>query len=155
MAMFDKTFPTLDCAACILTPKMTAVKTHPNIKLLTYSDIESVEGSVGDYRSASAAGHATSTSRPCVGCMLCIDGCVFTRARFPNEFDQGLATRKPVYVPFAPGRAPHPRGRSGGLPPDRQGQVQAGLRRGLRRARTPSASTSRRPSRNTTWGRSS
>ena len=49
MAMFDKTFPTLDCAACILTPKMTAVKEHPKIKLLTYSEVEAVEGSVGNY----------------------------------------------------------------------------------------------------------
>ncbi|MGC9329339.1 MAG: FAD-dependent oxidoreductase, partial [Candidatus Hinthialibacter sp.] len=49
MAMFDKTFPTLDCAACILTPKMTAVKDHPKIRLLAYSDVQSVKGSVGNY----------------------------------------------------------------------------------------------------------
>ena len=48
--MFDKTFPTLDCAACILTPKMTAVKLHPKIKLLTYSNVVAVDGSVGSTR---------------------------------------------------------------------------------------------------------
>jgi len=108
MAMFDKTFPTLDCAACILTPKMTAVKLHPNIKLLTYSTVESVEGSVGSY-------HVKIRRKPryideslCVGCMMCIEGCVFTRARVPNPFDQGLGTRKPVWIPFAQAVPPIP-----------------------------------------------
>lgn len=108
MAMFDKTFPTLDCAACILTPKMTAVKLHPNIKLLTYSTVESVEGSVGSY-------HVKIRRKPryideslCVGCMMCLEGCVFTRARFPNPFDQGLGTRKPVWIPFAQAVPPIP-----------------------------------------------
>lgn len=108
MAMFDKTFPTLDCAACILTPKMTAVKLHPNIKLLTYSSVESVEGSVGNY-------HVKVRRRPrfvdeslCVGCMMCLDGCVFTQARFPNPFDQGLGTRKPVWIPFPQAVPPVP-----------------------------------------------
>ncbi|MBL8017159.1 MAG: CoB--CoM heterodisulfide reductase iron-sulfur subunit A family protein, partial [Ignavibacteria bacterium] len=50
MAMFDKTFPTLDCAACILTPKMSAVKSHPNITMWTYSEVEKVEGFVGNYK---------------------------------------------------------------------------------------------------------
>ena len=50
MAMFDKTFPTLDCAACILTPKMTAVGSHPNIKLWTYSEVVKVDGYVGNYK---------------------------------------------------------------------------------------------------------
>jgi heterodisulfide reductase subunit A len=108
MAMFDKTFPTLDCAACILTPKMTAVKLHPGIKLLTYSTVESVSGSVGNY-------HVKIRRRPryidedlCVGCMMCIEGCVFARARFPNPFDQGLGTRKPVWVPFPQAVPPIP-----------------------------------------------
>ena len=108
MAMFDKTFPTLDCAACILTPKMTAVKLHPNIKLMTYSTVESVEGSVGNY-------HVKIRRKPryideslCVGCMLCIDGCVFTKAKFPNPFDQGLGMRKPVWIPFPQAVPPVP-----------------------------------------------
>ncbi len=108
MAMFDKTFPTLDCAACILTPKMTAVKLHPNIKMLTYSSVESVEGSVGNY-------HVKIRRKPryideslCVGCMMCIDGCAFTRAKFPNPFDQGLGLRKPVWIPFPQAVPPIP-----------------------------------------------
>ena len=108
MAMFDKTFPTLDCAACILTPKMTSVKLHPKIKMLTYSTVESVEGSVGNY-------HVKIRRKPryideslCVGCMQCIDACVFTKAKFPNAFDQGLGLRKPVYLPFAQAVPPVP-----------------------------------------------
>jgi heterodisulfide reductase subunit A len=108
MAMFDKTFPTLDCAACILTPKMTSVKLHPKIKMLTYSSVESVEGSVGNY-------HVKIRRKPryideslCVGCMQCIDACVFTKARFPNAFDQGLGLRKPVYLPFPQAVPPVP-----------------------------------------------
>jgi heterodisulfide reductase subunit A len=108
MAMFDKTFPTLDCAACILTPKMTSVKAHPNIKLLTYSEVEAVDGSVGNY-------HVTVRRRAryiredlCVGCMQCIDQCVFKAPKFPNAFDQGLGMRKPVYLPFPQAVPPVP-----------------------------------------------
>ena len=108
MAMFDKTFPTLDCAACILTPKMTSVKLHPKIKMLTYSTVESVEGSVGNY-------HVKIRRKPryidedlCVGCMQCIDSCIFTKAKFPNAFDQGLGLRKPVYLPFPQAVPPVP-----------------------------------------------
>jgi len=108
MAMFDKTFPTLDCAACILTPKMTAVKLHPNIKLMTYSTVESVEGSVGNYRVKIRRKPRYIDESLCVGCMLCIDGCVFTKAKFPNPFDQGLGTRKPVWIPFPQAVPPIP-----------------------------------------------
>ena len=108
MAMFDKTFPTLDCAACILTPKMTAVKLQRNIRLLTYSTVESVEGSVGDYTVRIRRRPRYVDEQLCVGCMLCIEGCVFTRARFPNPFDQGLGQRKPVWIPFAQAVPPVP-----------------------------------------------
>ena len=50
MAALDKTFPTLDCSACILTPRLSEVARHPNIRLLTYSEIKHVEGSLGDFR---------------------------------------------------------------------------------------------------------
>jgi len=108
MAMFDKTFPTLDCAACILTPKMTAVKLHPNIKMLTYSTVESVEGSVGNFHVKVRRKPRYIDENLCVGCMQCIDGCVFTKAKFPNEFDQGLGLRKPVWIPFPQAVPPVP-----------------------------------------------
>jgi len=99
MAQFDKTFPTLDCAACILTPKMTAVKSHPNITLWTYSDVVQVDGYVGSY-------HVKVTRHPryvhedlCAGCMQCIEACVFKQPKFEDEFNLGLGKRKPIYIP--------------------------------------------------------
>ncbi len=108
MAMFDKTFPTLDCAACILTPKMTAVKLHPNIKLLTYSEVESVDGSVGNFKVKVRRRPRYIDEDLCVGCMQCIDDCVFTQAKFANPFDQGLGLRKPVWIPFPQAVPPIP-----------------------------------------------
>jgi len=108
MAMFDKTFPTLDCAACILTPKMTAVKDHPNIRLLTCSEVESVSGSVGSYKVAVKRFPRYVNEAACVGCMECIEACVFKKPKVPNEFDQGLAMRKPVYMPFPQAVPPVP-----------------------------------------------
>ncbi len=108
MAMFDKTFPTLDCAACILTPKMTSVKLHPKIKMLTYATVDSVEGSVGSYHVKVRRKPRYIDEELCVGCMQCIDSCTFTKARFPNAFDQGLGLRKPVYLPFPQAVPPVP-----------------------------------------------
>ena len=100
MAKFDKTFPTLDCAACILTPKMTAVKTHPNITLWTLSEVSRVEGYVGNYK-------VTVTRKPryvledlCVGCLECIEACVYKQAKVSDEFNLGLSKRKPIYIAF-------------------------------------------------------
>ncbi len=100
MAKFDKTFPTLDCAACILTPKMSAVKGHENITLWTYSDVTAVDGYVGNFK-------VTVRRRPryvredlCVGCLQCIDACVYKDARVTDGFNEGLGKRKPIYIPF-------------------------------------------------------
>jgi len=108
MAMFDKTFPTLDCAACILTPKMTTVKDHPNIKMLTHSEVDEVSGSVGNLKVKVRRHARFIDEEKCVGCMQCIDACVFKKPKFPNEFDQGLALRKPVYMPFPQAVPPVP-----------------------------------------------
>ncbi len=100
MAKFDKTFPTLDCAACILTPKMSAVKNHPNITLWTYSEVTKVEGFVGNYTVTVKRKPRYIREDLCVGCLACIDSCIYKDARFPDEFNQGLSKRKPVYIPF-------------------------------------------------------
>ena len=100
MAMFDKTFPTLDCAACILTPKMSAVKAHPNITLWTYSEVAKVEGYVGNYKVTVKRKPRYVKEDLCVGCMACIDACVFREATFKDKFNQGLGKRKPVYIDF-------------------------------------------------------
>ncbi len=100
MAMFDKTFPTLDCAACILTPKMSAVKTHPNITLWTYSEVVGVDGYVGNYKIKVKRKPRYIKEDLCVGCMECVSACIYKDGRFRDEFNQGLSKRKPVYIPF-------------------------------------------------------
>jgi heterodisulfide reductase subunit A len=100
MAQFDKTFPTLDCAACILTPKMTAVKAHRNITLWTYSEVTQVEGYVGNFTVTVRRKPRYVIEGLCVGCMECIQACVFKQAKVPDAFNLGLAKRKPVYIPF-------------------------------------------------------
>ncbi|PIS46515.1 MAG: disulfide reductase [Elusimicrobia bacterium CG08_land_8_20_14_0_20_51_18] len=106
MAMFDKTFPTLDCAACILTPKMSAVKSHPNITLWTYSEVAKTEGSAGNFKVTVKRKPRYVKEELCVGCNDCIDNCVFKEPKFADEFNMGLGKRKPVYMPF-PQATPH------------------------------------------------
>lgn len=108
MAMFDKTFPTLDCSACILTPKMTSVTDYSNIRLLTYSEVESVEGSVGNYHVTVRRKARYIDEDLCIGCMECIQGCIFKVGKTPNAFDQGLGMRKPIYIPFPQAVPPIP-----------------------------------------------
>jgi heterodisulfide reductase subunit A len=100
MAQFDKTFPTLDCAACILTPKMTDVAKHPNITLYTLAEVDRVDGYVGNF-------DVTIRHKPryviddlCIGCSACIDACIYKEGKFTDEFNVGLSKRKPVYLPF-------------------------------------------------------
>lgn len=100
MAYFDKTFPTLDCAACILTPKMSEVGAHPNITLWTYSDVEQITGYVGNYKVRVKHRPRYIIEKDCVGCLDCIDHCVFKNGNTDDEFNQGLSKRKPVYIPF-------------------------------------------------------
>jgi heterodisulfide reductase subunit A len=100
MAMFDKTFPTLDCAACILTPKMTAVKAHKNITLWTLSEVVEVGGYVGNYRVKVRRKPRYVLEDVCVGCLECIDACVYKKGKIDDEFNLGLSRRKPIYMPF-------------------------------------------------------
>jgi heterodisulfide reductase subunit A len=97
MAMFDKTFPTLDCAACILTPKMVAVGQHENIELMTYSEVESISGSPGAYKVTVLRNARRVDEASCVACGQCSDVCP---VKVPSEFDAGIATRKAIYIPF-------------------------------------------------------
>jgi heterodisulfide reductase subunit A len=100
MAMFDKTFPTLDCAACILTPKMSQVKNHRNITLWTYSEVAKVDGYVGNYKISVRRKPRYINEELCVGCMDCIEKCVYKEGKTPDEFNVGLSKRKPIYIPF-------------------------------------------------------
>ena len=100
MAMFDKTFPTLDCAACILTPKMTQVGCHPNISLWTYSEVVAVDGYVGNYKVKVKHKPRYIIEDLCIGCQECVTACVFKEGKTADEFNVGLSKRKPVYLPF-------------------------------------------------------
>ncbi len=97
MAMFDKTFPTLDCAACILTPKMVAVGQHDKIDLMTYSEVEKIEGTPGAYTVTIRKKARRVDVDACVVCHACADACP---VKVPSEFDVGIALRKSAYLPF-------------------------------------------------------
>jgi heterodisulfide reductase subunit A len=98
MAQLDKTFPTLDCSACILTPKMVDVGQHPNITLLTYSEVEAVEGHLGDFNVTVRKKARYVDEEHCTGCGICIEKCPFKVT--DNVFEAGLGIRKVIYRPF-------------------------------------------------------
>jgi heterodisulfide reductase subunit A2 len=75
MASFDKTFPTLDCAACILTPKMVAVAQHPNIRLITFAEVEKVDGYVGNFKVTVRRKPRFVDVAKCNGCGTCYEAC--------------------------------------------------------------------------------
>ena len=99
MAQLDKTFPTLDCAACILTPKMVDAAAHENITLYTYSEIDAVSGFIGNFSVKIRQKARCIDSKLCNGCGDCIEKCPVKKAR--SEFDEGLSNRKAIYTPFA------------------------------------------------------
>lgn len=97
MSKFDKTFPTLDCAACISTPKLVAVGQHPNIELMTYSEVVDVSGFVGNFTVKVRRKPRYVDADKCTGCGVCSEKCP---TKVLSEFDHGLAYRKAIYTPF-------------------------------------------------------
>jgi heterodisulfide reductase subunit A len=97
MAAIDKTFPTLDCSACILTPRLSEVARHPNIDLLTYSEVKRVTGRAGNFHVEVLRKPRYVLEDKCSGCGECVSVCPIETA---NEFDQGIGFRKATYVPF-------------------------------------------------------
>ncbi|MDP3063711.1 MAG: CoB--CoM heterodisulfide reductase iron-sulfur subunit A family protein [Chloroflexota bacterium] len=97
MARFDKTFPTLDCAACILTPKMVAVRQNKHIKLLTYSEVVDVSGYVGNFNVKVRKKARYVNEEKCTGCGVCTEKCPW---KTDSEFEMGLDKRKAIYTPF-------------------------------------------------------
>ncbi len=97
MAQLDKTFPTLDCSACIITPKMVDTANHPNINLITYSEVVHIEGKAGDFKVILRKKPRYVDVTKCTACGDCVAQCPVT---LPNEFDMGLGKRKAIYVPF-------------------------------------------------------
>ncbi len=97
MAQLDKTFPTLDCSACILTPRMTQVGQHPNIKLLSYSELDEVSGYVGNFKVKIRRKARYIDETKCTGCGECATVCP---VEVESEFNEGLGKRKAAYIPF-------------------------------------------------------
>ena len=93
MLQFDKTFPTLDCAACIGTPKMVDVGQHPNIRLHTLSEVTDVSGFVGNFTVTIRQGARYVKEGVCTGCGECAKVCPVS---IPNTWDQGLGTRQAI-----------------------------------------------------------
>ena len=99
MTQLDKTFPTLDCAACILTPKMVDCAQHEKINIFSYSEVEAVKGFVGNFKVSIRKKARFVDEAKCTGCGLCTEKCPVKK--IPNEFNLGMDNRRAIYIPFA------------------------------------------------------
>jgi heterodisulfide reductase subunit A len=97
MAQIDKTFPTMDCSICILAPKMSEVGRHPNIELLTLSEVKGVQGHIGNFK-VEVLKKARYVKKECAACGDCVQACP---QLVPDEFNAGLSIRRAIYIPFA------------------------------------------------------
>ncbi|MBM4395459.1 MAG: CoB--CoM heterodisulfide reductase iron-sulfur subunit A family protein [Deltaproteobacteria bacterium] len=98
MSQLSETFPTLDCSQCILTPRMVEVYQHPRIRLMSWSEVESVEGYIGNFKVTIRKKARGVDEDKCNGCGACTRAC--PNKRIPSEFDCGLGKRPAIYVPF-------------------------------------------------------
>ena len=99
MSQLDKTFPTLDCSSCILTPKMVEASAHPLITLHTYSEVEKVSGFVGNFEVDIRKKARSVNMDKCTGCGVCMTKCPMKKV--PSEFNRNLNNRTAIYTPFA------------------------------------------------------
>ena len=99
MAQIDKTFPTLDCAACILTPKMVDVAQNDKIRIFSYSEVQEVSGFVGNFDVKIRRKARFVKEDICTGCGICTEKCPMKKV--PNEFNLGMDNRSAIYIPFA------------------------------------------------------
>jgi len=97
MAQLDKTFPTNDCSMCILAPKLVTAGRHPNIQLITYSELKEVKGGAGNFEVTILKRPRLVNMEKCTGCGICAQNCPI---EVPNEFDVNTGVRKAIYVPF-------------------------------------------------------
>ncbi|CAH2032209.1 CoB--CoM heterodisulfide reductase iron-sulfur subunit A family protein [Trichlorobacter ammonificans] len=98
MAQLSETFPTLDCSQCIMTPKMVDVANHPNITLHTFSEVEQVDGYIGNFQVTIRKKARSVDEQKCTGCGVCMEKCPIKK--IPNSFDCNLGMRPAIYVPF-------------------------------------------------------
>ncbi len=98
MSQLDKTFPTNDCAMCILSPKLVETGRHPNIELLSYSDVKSITGKAGDFKVKVLRKARYVDDTKCTGCGSCTEKCP---SKVLDEYNAGMSKRKSIYIPFA------------------------------------------------------
>ena len=99
MTQIDKTFPTLDCAACIMTPKMVDCAQNEKIHIYSYSEVEAVKGFVGNFQVTIRKKARYVKEDICTGCGLCTEKC--PQKKVPNAFNLGMDNRRAIYIPFA------------------------------------------------------
>jgi heterodisulfide reductase subunit A len=97
MVQYAEVFPTLDCPQCIMTPKMVEVAQHPNIKLITYAEVQKLSGSAGDFTVEILQKARKVDTKKCTGCGTCWQKCP---EKVTSEFDAGVSNRTAIYIPF-------------------------------------------------------
>jgi heterodisulfide reductase subunit A len=98
MAQLDKTFPTNDCSMCIESPKFVECKRHPNIEIMTYTEVDSVEGAAGDFKVTLIKKPRYIIEDKCTGCTTCVEYCP---VRYPDQFNQDISNNKAIHIYFA------------------------------------------------------
>jgi heterodisulfide reductase subunit A len=98
MAQLDKTFPTNDCSMCIESPKFIECDRHPNIEILTYTEVESVEGEAGDFTATLIKKPRYVIENKCTGCTVCVEYCP---VKVPDPFNQNLSSNKAIHIYFS------------------------------------------------------
>lgn len=98
MAQLDKTFPTNDCSMCIESPKFTECARHPNIEIITYAELDSLEGTPGDFTATLIKKPRYIDENKCTGCTVCTEYCPVT---YPDQFNQGISRNKSIHIYFA------------------------------------------------------
>jgi heterodisulfide reductase subunit A len=97
MAQLDKTFPTNDCSMCILSPKFIECARNPNISIITYAEVESVEGEAGNFKVTLLKKPRYVDEEKCLGCPTCVEYCP---VKIPDTYNEGLTSTKAIYIPF-------------------------------------------------------
>ncbi len=98
MAQLDKTFPTNDCSMCIESPKFVECNRHPNIEIMTYTEVDSVEGEAGDFRVTLVKKPRYVIEGKCTGCTVCVEYCP---VRYPDQFNQEISKNKAIHIYFS------------------------------------------------------
>lgn len=98
MAQLDKTFPTNDCSMCIESPKFVECSRHPNIEIMTYTEVDSIEGSAGDFSVTLAKKPRYVDESRCTGCTVCVEYCP---VRYPDPFNQEISSNKAIHIYFS------------------------------------------------------